>query len=135
MLIQPLPAKPHGAITLALGTLLVTFTLTLAYGSRELSSSPVPGESNPSVLELDPEIQKISETVVNEAVTRYGAQAGFAIVADPETGRVLAVANVDRRPNGRKEIHWSLSQLVRPASVMKALVCSPVTPVLILKQR
>ncbi len=115
MLLQPLPTRSRKLSLLAIGTLLATLTLTLAYGARELNQEI-------AAFEPDPEIQKISDAAVSGAVARFGAEAGFAIVADPDTGRILAVSNTDLRAGGRKEAHWSLSQILRPASVLKALV-------------
>ncbi|MGZ3657382.1 MAG: penicillin-binding transpeptidase domain-containing protein, partial [Bdellovibrionota bacterium] len=48
------------------------------------------------------------------------AQSGFAIVADPQSGRILAVANVDNR--GARSGHWSLAERFEPASIAKGLV-------------
>src|SRR5207248_1969210 len=69
-------------------------------------------------------VQTMALESIRQAVHRHKAQAGFAIVADPLTGEILAVANVDARPKPNLLKHWSLSQRLRPASVIKALVIS-----------
>ena len=45
---------------------------------------------------------------------------GFAIVADPQTGKILAVANIDTKE--KKSGHWALAERLEPASIAKALV-------------
>lgn len=46
------------------------------------------------VLTLDAEIQAIAERELQAAVDKYRAESGVAIVMDPQTGAVLAMANV-----------------------------------------
>ncbi|MBI5494242.1 MAG: transpeptidase family protein [Deltaproteobacteria bacterium] len=45
------------------------------------------------VLTLDAQIQNITEQALARAVTEHQARSGFAIVLDPDTGAVLALAN------------------------------------------
>ena len=52
------------------------------------------------VLTLDKNIQYIAEKELAKAVTGSGAKAGIAVVMDPQTGKVLAMANYpDFNPN------------------------------------
>ena len=46
------------------------------------------------VLTLDRTIQFITENALNEAVAQFSAKSGMAIVMDPQTGALLAMANV-----------------------------------------
>ena len=45
------------------------------------------------VLTIDRTIQFIAENALDEAVTQFSAESGMAIVMDPQTGAVLAMAN------------------------------------------
>ena len=45
------------------------------------------------VLTIDRTIQFIAENALNEAVEQFSAESGMAIVMDPQTGAVLAMAN------------------------------------------
>ena len=45
------------------------------------------------VLTIDRTIQFITENALDEAVTQFSAESGMAIVMDPQTGAVLAMAN------------------------------------------
>jgi cell division protein FtsI (penicillin-binding protein 3) len=46
------------------------------------------------VLTIDRTIQFITENALDEAITQFSAQSGMAIVMDPQTGAVLAMANI-----------------------------------------
>ncbi len=46
------------------------------------------------VLTIDRAIQFITENALEQAVTEYSAESGMAIVMDPDTGAVLAMANI-----------------------------------------
>ena len=52
------------------------------------------GNGKNIILTLDRAIQYITETALEEAVTEYTAKSGMAIVMDPDTGALLAMANV-----------------------------------------
>lgn len=57
----------------------------------ELVKSSSPGKN--VVLTLDKNIQYITEKELAQAVTASGAKGGIALVLEPDTGRVLALAN------------------------------------------
>ncbi len=48
---------------------------------------------NNLVLTLDRHVQYITEQALNEAVAKYKAKSGFAIVMNPKTGALLAIAH------------------------------------------
>ena len=57
----------------------------------QLIVDPVDGDS--IVLTVDRFVQKKVEDIMNEAVTRFEADSGQAIVMDPRTGRIIAMVN------------------------------------------
>ena len=60
-------------------------------GRRLEQVDPVKGRD--VYLTIDVRIQEITEAALRDAVEKYGAAAGTAIVADPMTGEILALAN------------------------------------------
>lgn len=54
---------------------------------------PVPGSD--LFLTLDADVQEIVETALREAIQRYGARGGDAVVLRPATGEILAAASFD----------------------------------------
>ncbi|MGC9042723.1 MAG: penicillin-binding protein [Myxococcota bacterium] len=50
-------------------------------------------EGNRVVLTIDANIQHIVETELEQGVKRYNAAAGYAVVLNPKTGDILAIAN------------------------------------------
>src|SRR5690606_22747553 len=77
-------------------------------------------------LTLDSRLQHVAERALLEAVDSFDAKSGFAVVLDPKTGAVLAMANVPLfNPNdpgasdaGARRNH-ALSDAFEPASVFK----------------
>ena len=59
----------------------------------EPGKNPVTDESANLVLTIDSRIQYLVETHLREAVISKGAKGGTAIVVDPKTGEILAMAN------------------------------------------
>jgi cell division protein FtsI (penicillin-binding protein 3) len=54
---------------------------------------PLKGRGNNLVLTIDKTIQYIAERALGEAVTKVNAKGGVALVMDPRTGELLALAN------------------------------------------
>jgi cell division protein FtsI (penicillin-binding protein 3) len=78
------------------------------------------------VLTIDRTIQFITENALNEAVEQFSAESGMAIVMDPQTGAVLAMANAPLfNPNtfGRfPREYWrnrAITDPYEPGSTMK----------------
>jgi len=115
------PRMKHWAGAL-IGTLAATLTLAVAFGAQQSMNGKSTNEVNSGEVVVDPEIQAIAEKVLREEIRTQEAKAGFAIVADPTTGRILAIANIDT--TGNKKGYWALSQALEPASQMKALVAA-----------
>ncbi|MFH0770436.1 MAG: penicillin-binding protein 2 [Candidatus Peregrinibacteria bacterium] len=53
-----------------------------------------PKDGDTIVLTIDRFVQKFVETVMEEGVKKYQAESGQAIVMDPYTGRIIAMANI-----------------------------------------
>ena len=51
------------------------------------------GDSNNLILTIDSRIQHLVESKLNEAILSKGAKGGFAVVMDPKTGEILALAD------------------------------------------
>lgn len=112
------PAKKWLAISI--GTVCLLFTVAAAYSAEQKSRAPT--SVNPGTFTVNKAVQKIADTALLSAVTAQKAAAGFAIVSDPNTGKVLAVANIDTKK--KKTGYWSLSQRMEPASLSKALIAA-----------
>lgn len=102
------------------GTLSLTATVGVAYGVERAARAVAEAMPNPGTVVVDEKIQKIAERILADAVSAEEASEGFAIVADPRNGKILAVANVDTK--GKKSGFWALSQQLEPASIAKTLV-------------
>jgi len=99
------------------GAIAILFTVGAAYAVEQSTR----GQGD-SIVAVDKEIQKIADQVIEQAIQREGAQAGFAIVADPNNGRILAIANVDKKSNRKGQ--WALMEALEPASLMKGIVAA-----------
>ena len=82
-------------------------------------------------LTLDRVIQEIAEDELADGVRKARAKNGFAIVSDPHTGRILAVANYPGfDPNQTRKIsldltrNHALSDVFEPGSVTKPFLIS-----------
>lgn len=104
------------------GTIAVTLTLAAAFGAEQAVRGKVQTEPNPGSVVVDPDIQGIAEKALAEAIKSQNAKGGFAIVAEPTSGRILAVANIDT--TGKQKGYWSLSQVLEPASHAKVIVAA-----------
>ena len=93
-----------------------------AYESFEIPSSP--GQT--IVLTIDQSVQYRAEQVLAEAVRKARAKSGSAIVLDPRTGEILAMATVptfdpnDVRASSQQErSNWALQNIYEPGSTFK----------------
>jgi cell division protein FtsI (penicillin-binding protein 3) len=80
-------------------------------------------------LTIDHVIQEIAEDALKQGVLSAKAKSGFAIVSDPHTGKILALANYPTfDPNALGQIkldntrNYALMDLMEPGSVMKPFV-------------
>ncbi len=109
---------------ISMGTLGLLCVVAVAYGAEQLTrraDAPIQ-EPNSGTVSVNEAIQKIAEKALREAIVAEKASEGFAIVADPNTGKMLAVANIDTK--NKKSGQWALSELMEPASLTKVLIAS-----------
>ena len=90
-----------------------------------------PRNGNNLYLTIDTNIQEIVENVLYEGVEQYGAAHGGAVVMDPKTGRVLALAGVSNKdkdddPNlVRTRSNIPASFMYEPGSTLKPISMLP----------
>ena len=101
---------------------LTLLTITVAFGVEKFSRARIHA-INSGIVVVDTDIQKIAYDALNKALNGTRFSAGFVIVSDPMTGKILAVANIDTKDKKHlKKGHWALSELIEPASFAKAFI-------------
>ncbi|MGQ0763880.1 MAG: penicillin-binding protein [Acidobacteriota bacterium] len=87
---------------------------------------PLPGQT--VVLTIDQTIQFRTEQVLSGAVQRARAKSGTAIVIDPHTGEILAMANAPAfdpnqpaRDAAEVRANWALQNIYEPGSTFKVV--------------
>lgn len=93
--------------------------------------APLPRVGAQVELTIDAAIQHVAETELEAAVERYAAKAGTAIVLDPRSGEVLAMANAPRfDPNqyrtatAEQRRNRAVTDLYEPGSTFKAILAA-----------
>ncbi|MEW6056587.1 MAG: penicillin-binding transpeptidase domain-containing protein [Bdellovibrionota bacterium] len=114
--------RAHRFMGIIIGIVASVSLMTLAFGADRSLRSDERSEVNAGEVVVDLEIQEIADRVLAKAIRKERAKSGFAIVADPNTGKILAVANIDTTK--KRSGYWSLSEAYEPASVMKTLVAA-----------
>lgn len=99
---------------------------------RAYESTEVPGRPGQTVvLTIDQSIQYQAEAALTTAIAESGAKAGTAIVLDPHTGEILALANAPTfdpndvgaaPPDARA--NWALQNIYEPGSTFKVVAFS-----------
>jgi len=79
------------------------------------------------VLTIDSAIQNTAQRALAKGLEKARAKAGFAIVSDPHTGRILAIANatgplIDSKNRSEILRNRALTDIFEPGSVVKPLV-------------
>jgi len=78
------------------------------------------------VLALDADFQRICEQKLSLGVSRFRADRGFALIMDPRTGEVLALAQAPRYDPQAPDLgllhSWAVTDAFEPGSTLKALV-------------
>ena len=102
-------------------------SLGRAYESTEVAGRP--GQT--IVLTIDQSIQYQAEAALTTAIEQSGAKAGTAIVLDPHTGEILALANSPTfDPNDvgaaspAARANWALQNIYEPGSTFKVVAFS-----------
>ena len=99
---------------------------------RAYESTEVPGRPGQTVvLTIDQSIQYQAEAALTTAIEQSGAKAGTAIVLDPHTGDILALANAPTfDPNNAGAAspaarnNWALQNIYEPGSTFKIVAFS-----------
>ena len=102
----------------------------LTIGNRNIKEPAVNGDN--LVLSIDRNIQSYAEQALAAGLKRTGATAGSALVMDPQTGRVMAMANLPSfNPSELDKVedvavfnNNIISQPYEPGSVMKTMMIS-----------
>jgi cell division protein FtsI (penicillin-binding protein 3) len=99
------------------------------FTEEDPSSAGKPGYN--LILNIDKNVQYISEQALSEGVRTFGAKAGTAIVIVPRTGAILAVAHVPSfNPNAFSQYQrwlWrnrAITDSVEPGSTLKILLAA-----------
>jgi beta-lactamase regulating signal transducer with metallopeptidase domain len=117
---KPQRRSPWGFV---FGALTLFATAAVAYAAQQSLRGQQSVAPNPGQAALDPAIQDIANRVLQKAIAKTGARAGFLLVSDPQTGKLLAAANISKDVSQRG-VAWSLAYLTEPASIMKGLVAA-----------
>jgi len=99
---------------------------------RAYESTEVPGRPGHTVvLTIDQSIQYHAEAALTTAITQSNAKSGTAIVLDPRTGEILALANAPTfDPNNVGAVspatraNWALQHIYEPGSTFKIVAFS-----------
>lgn len=108
---------------IALGTAGILLTTGLSYAAQKSLRGESRRKPNGGVAKFDSTIQKTTEGILSKYVAKFGARGGFVLVADPQTGRVLAVAN-QMSTTRKLAKSWALAYEIEPASAMKPLIAA-----------
>jgi cell division protein FtsI (penicillin-binding protein 3) len=99
---------------------------------RAYESTEIPGRAGQTViLTIDQSIQYQAEAALNSAIAESNAKSGTAIVLDPHTGDILALANAPTfDPNDvaaatpAARSNWALQNIYEPGSTFKVVAFS-----------
>jgi beta-lactamase regulating signal transducer with metallopeptidase domain len=108
-----------------IGTIGLLLTVVTACAVKKVVEPKDVEKASPGVVETDPEIQKIADSALQAALDRHHASLGFVVVSDPVTGRILAVANQDKKEkHSPQNPHWALALRLGLASLAKPLIAA-----------
>ena len=114
----------------------ITTVVTIPRSPYDITSIPKLPSGATLILTIDREIQSVTEQTLDQAVKNTGSTSGTAIIMDPRTGEILAMASTPRidpneywRVNEElllKNIPWNraISQIYEPGSVFKPITMS-----------
>ncbi len=100
--------------------------------SKELEVTP-PVDGYNVHLTIDEVIQSISERILSETCKKYNAKGGTALVMDPKTGNVLAMAmyplydlNNSKKSSAEVRRNRGITDIFEPGSVFKAITLASI---------
>ncbi len=105
-------------ITISASLFIILASVAAAIGSEKLIRGK--RNINPGIVKVEKEIQKITDEALTRALSRMKATAGFIIVTEPSTGRILAVANMDLK--SKRKGHWILHELMESGPIAKPIM-------------
>jgi beta-lactamase regulating signal transducer with metallopeptidase domain len=118
-------SKGQKRVGIALGTVTAFVTVAFAYGSERSFRQSTLDPVNPGAAIFDSKIQSIAEKVLSSALEKSDSLAGFVLVSDSNTGRLLAVANQIRDKSlSRPQKSWALSYPMAAGSVTKPILAA-----------
>lgn len=82
------------------------------------------------VLTINRDLQSSVEQILDDSLTKYGAQHGTIVVMDPRNGEILALASSPRMDPGQ---FWNYSSIYKNASEFDRAVSMPYEPGSVLK--
>lgn len=112
-------SKARKALSLTIGTMSCLLIGASAYIAQAAIRS---NHVNPGKPVFDQRVQSITEDVLQKGIAQHKASAGFAIVADPMTGKILAAVGINNGYDKNMKGDWALSYPIQPASALKPLV-------------
>lgn len=108
------------AATFAIGTVSSLAIFASAYFAQAaVRSNHLPNAGKPV---FDSRIQALAEESLTKGLIQHGANAGFAIVGDPASGKVLAAVSLNKGFDNKLQGDWALSYAYAPASTIKSLI-------------
>ena len=111
----------------------ITTTVSIPRSPYDITSIPNLPSGASLILTIDREIQSVTEQILDKAVSNTGSTSGTAIIMDPRSGEILAMASTPRIDSNEywrvneelilKNIPWnrSISQIYEPGSVFKPI--------------
>ena len=82
------------------------------------------------ILTLDRDLQAATEQILDDSLTKYGAQGGTIVIMDPRNGEILAMASTPRMDLNQ---FWNYQNIYHNASDYNLAVSTPYEPGSVLK--
>jgi cell division protein FtsI/penicillin-binding protein 2 len=82
------------------------------------------------ILTLNRDLQAATEQILDDSLTKYGAQGGTIVIMDPRNGEILAMASTPRMDLNQ---FWNYSSIYHNASDYNLAVSTPYEPGSVLK--
>jgi Zn-dependent protease with chaperone function len=116
------PSRPGLNVVLGSLTVLICGSLAFSAGAM-LKPAEIPAV-NSGTAGVDPVYQAIARRQLENAIDAQKANSGIAIVANPQTGEILASVIVNSKGYSKlhPEFRSAVSRLIEPASTMKGIV-------------
>lgn len=120
MLAQHERSTARKAVAFALGTMASFSIIAVAYVAQAAVRSD--RSPNPGKPIFDSRIQPLAEEALKKGMVQHQASAGFAIVADPVRGTVIAAVSLNDGFDKKLKGDWALSYPLQPGSALKPLI-------------